>query len=216
MNAAVTERRPARLGVGLRHRLGGLHRGPGRAGGGRALRLARADRRGLALEADARRGAAPVGGAGSGSACTLDHHVDRLAEDHENAASRGRAPSRDWTWSRPTRTSSSRRCRTRPRSWGSSGTPASGHPAGARPRPLRDHLDVDREGIERSLAAFREVLRELSGLAKVCYVCGKGPSFGHSRSHSMVATKRRFNPNLQKVRIEVDGAPRRSTSPPAA
>ena len=39
-------------------------------------------------------------------------------------------------------------------------------------------------------------------------MCGKGPSFGHSRSHSMVATKRRFNPNL-KVRIEVDGAPRR-------
>jgi large subunit ribosomal protein L28 len=37
---------------------------------------------------------------------------------------------------------------------------------------------------------------------KVCYVCGKGPAFGHSRSHSMVATKRRFNPNLQKVRIQ--------------
>ena len=32
--------------------------------------------------------------------------------------------------------------------------------------------------------------------------CGKGPAFGHSRSHSMVATKRRFNPNLQKVRID--------------
>ncbi len=44
---------------------------------------------------------------------------------------------------------------------------------------------------------------------KVCYSCGKGPAFGHSRSHSMVATKRRFNPNLQKVRIEVRGAPRR-------
>jgi large subunit ribosomal protein L28 len=44
---------------------------------------------------------------------------------------------------------------------------------------------------------------------KVCYVCKKGPAFGHSRSHSMVATKRRFNPNLQKVRIFVDGAPRR-------
>jgi large subunit ribosomal protein L28 len=44
---------------------------------------------------------------------------------------------------------------------------------------------------------------------KVCYVCHKGPSFGHSRSHSMVATKRRFNPNLQKVRIDVGGAPRR-------
>jgi large subunit ribosomal protein L28 len=40
-------------------------------------------------------------------------------------------------------------------------------------------------------------------------VCGKGPAFGHSRSHSMVATKRRFNPNLQKVRILVGQAPRR-------
>jgi len=40
-------------------------------------------------------------------------------------------------------------------------------------------------------------------------VCKKGPSFGHSRSHSMVATKRRFGPSLQKVRILVDGAPRR-------
>lgn len=46
-------------------------------------------------------------------------------------------------------------------------------------------------------------------VAKVCYSCGKGPAFGHSRSHSMVATKRRFNANLQKVRISVAGAPRR-------
>ena len=46
-------------------------------------------------------------------------------------------------------------------------------------------------------------------MAKVCYSCKKGPSFGNSRSHSMVATRRRFNPNLQKVRIEVKGAPRR-------
>ena len=33
------------------------------------------------------------------------------------------------------------------------------------------------------------------------FCCGKGPAFGQSRSHSMVATKRRFDPNLQKVRI---------------
>jgi large subunit ribosomal protein L28 len=46
-------------------------------------------------------------------------------------------------------------------------------------------------------------------MAKVCHSCGKGPAFGHSRSHSMVATKRRFNPNLQKVRALIDGAPRR-------
>jgi len=46
-------------------------------------------------------------------------------------------------------------------------------------------------------------------MAKVCHSCGKGPAFGNSRSHSMVATKRRFNPNLQKVRIMDDSAPRR-------
>ena len=46
-------------------------------------------------------------------------------------------------------------------------------------------------------------------MSKVCYSCGKGPAFGNSRSHSMVATRRRFNPNLQKVRIRVNGAPRR-------
>ena len=46
-------------------------------------------------------------------------------------------------------------------------------------------------------------------MPKVCHVCSKGPAFGHSRSHSMVATKRRFDPNLQKVRILVNGAPRR-------
>jgi len=47
-------------------------------------------------------------------------------------------------------------------------------------------------------------------MAKVCHSCGKRPAFGHSRSHSMVATKRRFDPNLQKVKILVHGAPRRA------
>jgi large subunit ribosomal protein L28 len=46
-------------------------------------------------------------------------------------------------------------------------------------------------------------------MPKVCHVCNKGPAFGNSRSHSMVATKRRFDPNLQKVRILVNGSPRR-------
>ena len=46
-------------------------------------------------------------------------------------------------------------------------------------------------------------------MPKVCYSCNKGPSFGNSRSHSMVATRRRFNPNLQKVRIDVGGTARR-------
>lgn len=46
-------------------------------------------------------------------------------------------------------------------------------------------------------------------MSKVCSFCGKGPSFGNNRSHSMVATKRRFDPNLQRVRILVEGVARR-------
>ena len=42
-------------------------------------------------------------------------------------------------------------------------------------------------------------------MSKVCSVCGKKPAFGHNRSHSMVATKRRFDPNLQRVRVLVNG-----------
>ncbi|MGI8802284.1 MAG: 50S ribosomal protein L28 [Solirubrobacteraceae bacterium] len=46
-------------------------------------------------------------------------------------------------------------------------------------------------------------------MPRTCHSCGKGPAFGNSRSHSMVATKRRFNPNLQKVRILVGASARR-------
>jgi large subunit ribosomal protein L28 len=46
-------------------------------------------------------------------------------------------------------------------------------------------------------------------MAKVCFSCGKRPAFGNSRSHSMVATRRRFDPNLQKVRINDRGRVRR-------
>lgn len=44
-------------------------------------------------------------------------------------------------------------------------------------------------------------------MSKVCIVCGKRPVIGHSRSHSNIATKRRFDPNLQHVRIMKDGRP---------
>jgi len=47
-------------------------------------------------------------------------------------------------------------------------------------------------------------------MSKVCISCGKKPGFGNHRSHSMVATKRRFNPNLQRVRVLVKGAPARA------
>jgi large subunit ribosomal protein L28 len=48
-------------------------------------------------------------------------------------------------------------------------------------------------------------LATLAAVSKVCAICGKKPSFGNNRSHSMVATKRRFNPNLQRVRVLLDG-----------
>ena len=44
-----------------------------------------------------------------------------------------------------------------------------------------------------------------SRMSKICSLCGKKPGFGNNRSHSMVATKRRFNPNLQRVRMMLDG-----------
>jgi large subunit ribosomal protein L28 len=47
-------------------------------------------------------------------------------------------------------------------------------------------------------------------MSRVCSVCARKPSFGHNRSHSMVATKRRFEPNLQRVRIVVDGVQQRA------
>ena len=46
-------------------------------------------------------------------------------------------------------------------------------------------------------------------MASVCEVCGKKPQFGMRLSHSHRRTKRRWNPNIQKVRAIVDGTPKR-------
>ncbi|GAA2245535.1 50S ribosomal protein L28 [Rarobacter faecitabidus] len=46
-------------------------------------------------------------------------------------------------------------------------------------------------------------------MAANCDVCGKSPSFGYSVSHSHVRTKRRWNPNIQRVRAVVGGTPKR-------
>ncbi|MGI6259752.1 MAG: 50S ribosomal protein L28 [Anaerolineaceae bacterium] len=34
-----------------------------------------------------------------------------------------------------------------------------------------------------------------------CNQCGKTTTFGHNRSHSLVATRRKFRPNLQRVSV---------------
>ena len=46
-------------------------------------------------------------------------------------------------------------------------------------------------------------------MASVCELCGKKPSFGMNVSHSHRRTKRRWNPNIQRVRALVGGTPTR-------
>jgi large subunit ribosomal protein L28 len=46
-------------------------------------------------------------------------------------------------------------------------------------------------------------------MARVCELCGKGPTTGNSVSHANNKTKRRWFPNLQTVRAVVDGATKR-------
>jgi large subunit ribosomal protein L28 len=44
-------------------------------------------------------------------------------------------------------------------------------------------------------------------MSKECAICGKRPSTGHQISHAHNVSKRRWLPNLQKIRIEVKGRP---------
>jgi large subunit ribosomal protein L28 len=40
-------------------------------------------------------------------------------------------------------------------------------------------------------------------MAKRCEICGKGPQFGNNVSHANNRTRRRFNPNLQSIRVRL-------------
>ena len=46
-------------------------------------------------------------------------------------------------------------------------------------------------------------------MPRQCFITGKKTTTGNARSHAMNATKRTWGPNLQKVRILVDGKPKR-------
>ena len=46
-------------------------------------------------------------------------------------------------------------------------------------------------------------------MASHCEICGKGPWFGKQVSHSHRRSSRRWNPNIQRVRAHVNGAPKR-------
>jgi large subunit ribosomal protein L28 len=42
-------------------------------------------------------------------------------------------------------------------------------------------------------------------MSKICEICGKKPMVGHNVSHAHNVTKRRFKPNLQRVRVVRNG-----------
>jgi large subunit ribosomal protein L28 len=46
-------------------------------------------------------------------------------------------------------------------------------------------------------------------VAAVCDICAKKPGFGNNRPWSRKITKRRFNPNIQRVRATINGTPKR-------
>jgi large subunit ribosomal protein L28 len=58
------------------------------------------------------------------------------------------------------------------------------------------------QAIDRRLYGFATRRKPM---AKVCEICGKRPMVGSNVSHAHNVTKRRFNPNLQRVRAQVDG-----------
>ena len=43
-------------------------------------------------------------------------------------------------------------------------------------------------------------------MSKICDICGKRPMVGANVSHAHNVTKRRFNPNLQRVRAMHQGS----------
>jgi len=42
-------------------------------------------------------------------------------------------------------------------------------------------------------------------MSRVCDICGKKPSVGNNVSHAHNLTKRRWLPNLKRVKVDVDG-----------
>ncbi len=46
-------------------------------------------------------------------------------------------------------------------------------------------------------------------MSMVCELCGKGPMSGNHVSHAHNLTRRRWKPNIQKVRAVVNGTVRR-------
>ncbi|MBN1884989.1 MAG: 50S ribosomal protein L28 [Candidatus Krumholzibacteriota bacterium] len=47
-------------------------------------------------------------------------------------------------------------------------------------------------------------------MSRECAICGKKPMSGHNISHAHNVSNRRWLPNLQRIRVEIDGKTRRT------
>jgi large subunit ribosomal protein L28 len=56
---------------------------------------------------------------------------------------------------------------------------------------------------------IQSVAKGVPDVAAVCDVCGKGPGFGKSVSHSHRRTSRRWNPNIQTVHAKIGQSQRK-------
>src|SRR5438105_2814505 len=63
---------------------------------------------------------------------------------------------------------------------------------------------TQRTGWDQVLCAILSVysIREIAFMAR-CEICNKGPIYGNRVSHAHNLTRRRWNPNLQRVRVVV-------------
>ena len=50
---------------------------------------------------------------------------------------------------------------------------------------------------------------EVGYMARKCEICAKAPIFGHSISHAHNVTNRRWTPNIQRVKVRIEGRTRR-------
>jgi len=65
---------------------------------------------------------------------------------------------------------------------------------------LRPGILVRLSGHPFAVAGPKVLIQGVLDMAAVCDICGKGPGFGKSVSHSHRRTSRRWDPNIQTVR----------------
>ena len=59
--------------------------------------------------------------------------------------------------------------------------------------------------------AYNDTKKEVRQMSRKCEVCGKGQTSGNAVSHSNIHTKRKWNANIQTVRINDNGRVRKAS-----